>query len=126
MAEQRMEIYRPVHKAVRHRLYSTAHQLGMADFGDEQVARETLSSLDNAISMLKEHAEHEERFIHPQLESRVPGVTASFGQNHQEDEQVYAQLEKLAAQTLREPLNNSAQAWMGRVVPFFGDVQASL
>ena len=26
----------------------------------------------------------------------------------------------------REPLNNSAQAWMGRVVPFFGDVQASL
>ena len=27
---------------------------------------------------------------------------------------------------LREPLNNSAQAWMGRVVPFFGDVQASL
>ena len=25
-----------------------------------------------------------------------------------------------------EPLNNSAQAWMGRVVPFFGDVQASL
>ena len=28
--------------------------------------------------------------------------------------------------TPREPLNNSAQAWMGRVVPFFGDVQASL
>ena len=26
----------------------------------------------------------------------------------------------------KEPLNNSAQAWMGRVVPFFGDVQASL
>ena len=26
----------------------------------------------------------------------------------------------------REPLNNSAQAWMGRVIPFFGDVQASL
>ena len=31
-----------------------------------------------------------------------------------------------AAQHAREPLNNSAQAWMGRVVPFFGDVQASL
>ena len=27
---------------------------------------------------------------------------------------------------LEEFLNNSAQAWMGRVVPFFGDVQASL
>ena len=30
------------------------------------------------------------------------------------------------AGTPKEPLNNSAQAWMGRVVPFFGDVQASL
>ena len=29
-------------------------------------------------------------------------------------------------ESAREPLNNSAQAWMGRVVPFFGDVQASL
>ena len=31
-----------------------------------------------------------------------------------------------ASEGTREPLNNSAQAWMGRVVPFFGDVQASL
>ena len=33
---------------------------------------------------------------------------------------------KTASRSPREPLNNSAQAWMGRVVPFFGDVQASL
>ena len=32
----------------------------------------------------------------------------------------------ISSETVREPLNNSAQAWMGRVIPFFGDVQASL
>ena len=98
MSEQRMEMYRPIHKAIRHLLYSTAHQIGMADFGDEGAARETLDKLDNTITMLKEHADHEERFVHPPLESRVPGITKPFDQDHGDDERVYSQLEQLAAQ----------------------------
>ena len=69
-----MEMYRPIHKAIRHLLYSTAHQVGAADFRDEGAARETLDKLDRTISMLKEHAGHENRFVHPPLESRVPGT----------------------------------------------------
>ena len=100
MPEQRMEMYRPIHKAIRHLLYSTAHQLGAADYADGAVARETLNKLHDTVSMLKEHAEHEERFVHPPLESRVPGITASFDQNHEDDDKLYAQLEQLAAQIL--------------------------
>ena len=98
MPDQRFEMYRPIHKAIRHLLYSTAHQLGMADFADEGIARESLDELDGTISMMKEHPDHEERFVHPPLESRVPGITKPFDQDHGEDEKVYAQLEQLGAQ----------------------------
>ena len=100
MPEQRMEMYRPIHKAIRHLLYSTAHQVGAADFRDEGAARETLDKLDRTISMLKEHAGHENRFVHPPLESRVPGITKPFDKDHDDEERIYAQLEQLAAQIL--------------------------
>ena len=100
MPEQRMEMYRPIHKAIRHLLYSTAHQVGAADFRNEGAARETLDKLDRTISMLKEHAGHENRFVHPPLESRVPGITKPFDKDHDDEERIYAQLEQLAAQIL--------------------------
>ena len=63
-------------------------------------------------------------------------LSESSDQAHKAEEVIYADLIDAAVEncdlqnwrswTSREPLNNSAQAWMGRVVPFFGDVQASL
>ena len=98
MPEQRMEMYRPIHKAIRHLLYSTGHKLGISDFADERMAGEALDKLDSTISMMKEHAEHEERFVHPPLKGRVPGITKSFDSDHGDDERVYAQLQQLASQ----------------------------
>ena len=106
MSEQRMEMYRPIHKAIRQILYSTAQQLGMADFADEGVARETLAKLDRTIVMMKEHASHEERFVHPPLESRVPGITKPFDGDHEDDDRVYDELQQLGARILSSKGDN--------------------
>ena len=115
MPEQRMENYRPIHKAIRYLLYSTALQVGMADFGDSGVASEALDKLDRTISMLKEHAE---RFIHPPLERRVPGIAESFDQDHDDDERLYAQLEQLAAQ-IRDSKGDQPTALGNQVYTLF-------
>ncbi len=98
MAQQRYEIYRNIHKALRRILYSTALALGSADFRDEKSMRESLEQLRETIAMLQEHAEHEEVFIHPLLESHVPGITKSFEENHADDERLFDQMRELGGQ----------------------------
>ena len=98
MAQQRYVIYRNIHKAIRHIMYSTSLALGSADFRDQQSMRESLDQLRETIFLLTEHAEHEETFVHPPLEIRVPGITKSFEQNHEDDERLFEQLRDLGGQ----------------------------
>ena len=94
----RHEIYRNIHKAIRHILYSTALALGSADFRDQKSMRESLEQLRGTITLLQEHAEHEETFVHPPLESRVPGITKSFEENHNDDERLFDRMRELGSQ----------------------------
>ena len=96
MTQQRHEMYRPIHKAIRHMMYTTAHILGAADFQDETVARGALDSLESTMSLLVTHAEHEENFVHTALEERAPGFIESFEKDHGSDERTYAELRKLS------------------------------
>ena len=96
MPQQRHEMYRPIHKAIRHMMYTTAHDLSVADFQDKPLADGALASLETTISMLILHAGHEEDYVHPPLEERAPGFIESFEKDHGNDELVYAQLRKLS------------------------------
>ena len=97
MTEQRFSIYRPIHKAMRHLLFSTSRQIGLADFADDTVTRETLATLDRTIAFNEEHKEHEETHVHPPLESKVPGITASFAEDHKEDDALTKEIKQLSA-----------------------------
>ena len=98
MAQQRYVIYQNIHKAIRHIMYSTALALGSADFRDQKSMRESLDQLRETITKLQEHAEHEETFVHPPLESRVPGITKSFDENHEDDERLFDRIRELGSQ----------------------------
>jgi len=96
MAQQRHEMYRTIHKAIRLMMYTTAHDLGVADYQDKAVADGALASLESTISLLVLHAGHEENFVHTALEKRAPGFIESFEKDHGSDERTYAQLRKLS------------------------------
>ena len=95
MPQQRFEMYRPIHKAVRHMLFSTVHAVGTSDLQDNVSSKAMQAQLNEAINKLEEHAEHEERFVHPPLESRSPGITKPFLQNHQDDKRLFEELHEL-------------------------------
>ena len=94
----RYEIYGNIHKAIRHILYSEALALGSADFRDQKSMQESLEQLRETITLLEEHAEHEETFIHPALESCVPGITRPFEENHEDDERLFDRMRELGSQ----------------------------
>ena len=76
-------------------MYSTAQTLGIAYFRDDGEARDAIASLERAIYILTIHAEHEENYIHPDLEKRAPGLIAAYETDHQSDEKAYAELKRL-------------------------------
>ena len=96
MVQQRHEMYRPVHKALRHMMYTTAHDLSVADFQDKPSAEGALASLESTINLLIVHAAHEEEYVHPPLEERAPGFIESFEKDHRDDDLIYAELRKLS------------------------------
>ena len=97
LTEQRYPIYRPIHKAIRHILFSTSHQVGLADFTDDAVTQECLADLDRTIGFLREHRDYEDAHIHRALERKLPGITARFAEDHEEDELLIAEIEQLGA-----------------------------
>ncbi len=97
MTEQRFPVYRPIHKAMRHILFSTSRQVGLADFTDGAVTQECLADLDRTIGFLREHKGYEEAHIHRPLETKLPGVSARFAEDHEEDELLIAEIEQLGA-----------------------------
>ena len=95
MTEQRFPIYRPIHKAIRHTLFSTSRQVGLADFTDDAATQETLAALDRTIGILRQHRGYEDAHIHRALERKLPGATARFAEDHEEDERLTAEIEQL-------------------------------
>ena len=80
---------------MRHLLFSTARQIGLADFSDDEVTQETLAILDRTLGFLPEHRGHEDAHVHPALESRLPGLTASFAEDHEEDDRLATEIGQL-------------------------------
>jgi len=75
LTEQRFPVYRPIHKAIRHVLFSSSRQIGLADFTDDAVIQEFLAALDRTIGVLREHREYEDTHLHRALERKLPGIT---------------------------------------------------
>ncbi len=82
-------------------MFSTAHRLGIADFRDDAEVQDAITSLERTINLLVIHAEHENNYIHPDLEKRAPGLIASYETDHQNDEKVYAELRRLGQEADR-------------------------
>ncbi|MCI0847384.1 MAG: hemerythrin domain-containing protein [Chloroflexi bacterium] len=98
MTTQRYATYRPIHKAIRHVLFDTSRKVGLADFGDDADVSETLEAVDQMISMLHDHRENEDKYVHPQAEARIPGITNKFVDDHKEDIRLSDEVQGIAGQ----------------------------
>jgi hypothetical protein len=63
----RVDLYTPIHKAIRSVLFSTTATFARTDLADEADAREALQGVQRLIEILRDHAEHEDSHVMPLL-----------------------------------------------------------
>lgn len=78
----RLDMYGPIHKALRRFMGDTLHRLGAADVDDDEERQRALDQLDALLLQMRSHLEHENDFIHTAIEARRPGGVRRFADDH--------------------------------------------
>lgn len=88
----RIDFYTHVHKKQRKMLFALAAKVGDANFSDSTVISEINHDLRLMVNELRQHAFHEETFLHPLLAKKIP---QSEYELHKEHEMLKKQLNNL-------------------------------
>ncbi|MBL8385974.1 MAG: hemerythrin domain-containing protein [Burkholderiales bacterium] len=86
IAAPRLDLYQGIHKAMRAMMADTLAALGAADAADDASMEQALAKLEELIALCAGHLDHENRFVHPAIEARRPGVTHSVAEDHLDHE----------------------------------------
>ena len=83
-AAHRLDLYAPIHKALRHFMMDTLLRVGQLDVEDACEMRLTMGQLEDLLSFCGSHIAHENDFMHPALEARHPGGASRTADDHLE------------------------------------------
>ena len=79
----RVDLYAPIHKALRHLMTDTLGRVGRMDVDDAGDTQDTLEQVSMLLSLCEGHLRHENEFVHPAIDARQP-----FGSKRIADEHV--------------------------------------
>jgi hypothetical protein len=91
----RADILTPIHKAIRRSLFETAMTLGRTDFSEPAEVAAAEQTVTISLDHLREHAEHEDRHVIPELVRIAPELAQTFSQEHPELERASIAVESL-------------------------------
>lgn len=80
----RLDLYAPIHKALRHAMCDTLVQLGSLDVADRGEMARTLDQVEALLALCEGHLQIENRFVHPFIEARAPAGTARIADEHEQ------------------------------------------
>jgi hypothetical protein len=91
----RIDLFTPIHKGLRRNLFETAIALGRTDFTSplETAAAEKL--VGECLGFLREHAEHEDRHVLPEIARLAPVLAAAMAEEHPELERAAIAIDSL-------------------------------
>lgn len=78
----RIDLYRTVHMGQRERLFTLAVEVGAADSAQPDCTEHIAECCLAMTQELREHAEHEDRYIHPLLRERAPEAADALDAEH--------------------------------------------
>ncbi|HLL20433.1 MAG TPA: hypothetical protein VK439_16760, partial [Rubrivivax sp.] len=78
----RLDLYTPIHKALRAFMTDTLVRLGSMDVDDDDERRRTLDQVDALLAQMKSHLDHENHFVHTAIEARWPGAASRTAHDH--------------------------------------------
>lgn len=91
----RHDLFSTVHKGLRHALFQTASRVARTDFDDPRERAAATQEVTSCLALLREHAEHEDRFIFPALLRADRELFASLEVDHTRLEQAAIDVESL-------------------------------
>jgi hypothetical protein len=91
-----VDIYRDIHKGIRHELFGVTLAAGQVDPGDPDAVTGVAGRWADLVALLVAHAEHEETFVQPVIEQFTPVYAEEILEAHHRLEGQMAQLELLA------------------------------
>ncbi|MGE0350846.1 hemerythrin domain-containing protein [Hydrogenophaga sp.] len=94
--EGRFNPYAGIHKALRAFMADTLMRVGRTDPFDDGEVTATVAQVVELMDLCAGHVEHENRFVHPALEARCPGVAGPVAQDHEDHRHHIAHLRGVA------------------------------
>ena len=91
-----VDMYRDIHKGIRHGLFSVTFEAGQVDPHDQAAVRRLADRWSDVVSVLVAHAEHEDEFVQPVIERFNPSYALDIAEAHPRLEAQMADLEVLA------------------------------
>jgi hypothetical protein len=93
----RLDAYTAVHKMQRARLFDLTIEAGTTDPNDTIGSIRIAEAVGALCAELAAHADHEDRFLHPQLRQHVPTLAAKLDAQHVELDAHLDELHRVAA-----------------------------
>lgn len=90
---QRLDMYTPIHKALRAFMSDTLVRLGSVDHADDGDRRRTLDQVDALLAQMKNHLDHENHFVQTAIEARCAGGGSCTAHDHVEHLESISNLE---------------------------------
>jgi hemerythrin-like domain-containing protein len=107
---RRYDPYSGIHKSQRARLFDLGRRAGALGPDDVEAVRALAAEARALLADIREHAEHEDTFFRPWLETLDPSLAARFDAEHRELEPVLHGLENRAAAVENGP-GEDGGAW---------------
>lgn len=95
------DIYRNIHKALRAYTADTMVRLGRVDHEDTEELTAVLAQVRELATFTAGHLFHEDRFVHPAMESRAPGSSKDCAGEHEHHDHACRKLISLAASAVQ-------------------------
>src|SRR5665213_1117979 len=83
-AAPRVDLYAPIHKALRSMMAETLVLVGRLDVSDADEMHTTLAQFDSLLDLCTSHIGHENAFVHTAIEARQPAGAQRTADDHLE------------------------------------------
>jgi Hemerythrin HHE cation binding domain len=90
----RTDFYTVVHKALRKRLFEAVVLAGTTDYADAEDRARLTHVVAEIVTTLREHAEHEEEFLHPIIADVLPEAARSLHAEHEAHHRALDEVER--------------------------------
>lgn len=117
----RLDLYGPIHKALRLFMTDTLQRVGRLDTEDAAEVAATLAQAGALLEACRSHVHKENKFVHPLIEARRPGDSERIAEEHVGHLEAIAALEAEAAALRALPTSAAANRFYAQLARFVGE-----